>query len=306
MTEELTIDPAISSAMQELGIPQSRMDDGETPTVEAEDKEVEAQPEESIEQEASEENGDLKEEGEEAQATTEGEVTEEVPVEEPKLNAKEIQEIEAQRLQLDTERKAFQEERQRIETEFQEKFGEKIRMHDELDAFISDLETTDPDLFAVIKSSFGQYAKQFNNPVIAELRKQQEGLKAELDQFKSNATAEVTLAKLDTDLKKLQDSLGKEAEAAGVKLDLNKVKEVWASNPKLSPEQAAWVAYGPSLYKAAASKAKVSASEKKVAARPAVKTAGSMQASKGNTGTDFSKMSTREIVEWEARQLKRA
>lgn len=306
MSENLTIDPAISSAMSELGIDQNSLDADEITNVESDNKEVEAKAEESSEEEASGEDGDHTEAVEASESQPEGEEKVEAPVEEPKLTAKEFQEIETQRQQLEIERKSFHEEKTKLEAEFQEKYADKIKAHDELDSFISELEVKDPDLYGLIKQSFNEHVRQYNNPQVAALREKMSAIESELNQFKSNATAEVTLAKLDGDMKKLQDTLGKDAEAAGVKLDLQKIKEKWAKNPDLSLEETAFVLYGPALMKASASKAKVEAVTKKVQSQPSVKTAGSVSATKATSTQDWTKMSAEDRVNYFARQLKGA
>lgn len=278
---EITLDPGISASMEALGIDQSSLDADEITNVETESMEADVKTAESSEDDAIEEEADASEASDAAEVKAQGEEGKEAPIEAPAEAAKET-ETEATKLEYAEKERALTERTVKFEAEMKElkeKFQEKLRTHDEFDAFFIDLEAKDPDLYGLVKSAFHEHTRQYNNPVVAELKKSQEALRAELDSFKSAANAEVTLSKLDGDRKSLVNGLGKEAELAGIKFDMQKVEATWAKNPGLSLEQAAWVEYGPALMKASASKAKVEAVEKKVAARPAVKTAGAVKSS---------------------------
>jgi hypothetical protein len=266
--------------MESLGISQSSLDENESIDVEAEGTDAEAETNEASEGESVEAKGDDVKEDESAEKP-EGEEAKEAPVEEPK-QAAENQEIEALKLKYAEEQKALTEDRSKFQAEMkelQEKFQEKIKTHDEFDAFFIDLEAKDPDLYGLVKAAFHEHTRQYNNPVVAGLRDQMAKISEELKSFKSQATAEVTLTQLEGDVKKLQEGLGKDAEAMGVKMDYQKVKDYWAKNPGLSLEESAFAVYGPALIKASASKAKVEAVTKKVQSQPSVKTAGAIKGS---------------------------
>lgn len=293
--------------MSELGIDQSRLDADESINVEALSTDAEVKTEETSEIEAS---GSRETEAKDAsdignESVTEGEENKEALTEAPVQTAKEIQEIETLRQEFKVKEDKFHEETLRFEQR-QKEFDDKIKSHDEIDHLLINLETDDPELYGLFKNYAADHYRKLNDPQVMHLKNEMSAIKAELNQFKSNATAEVTLTQMNADIEKLQNTLGKEAEAAGLKIDAGKVKETWAKNPGLSLEQAAFVIYGPQLIKASASKAKVQAVENKIGSRPTVKTAGSIQSSKQSITPDFSKMTTREVVEYEARQFRRA
>jgi succinate dehydrogenase flavin-adding protein (antitoxin of CptAB toxin-antitoxin module) len=277
---------SVYSAASELGIDVATLDEGS-------DFETETESTEAI-GEVNEEavNTEALDDGESDEPTLEGEETEapieapemEAPIkEEPKLTAKEFQEIQAAKETLELERKAFTEEKVQVEKEFRAQYHEKVQAHDELDSFLTETAQNDPDLFEVIKEKFQAHQKQFNNPVINELKEQNKALNEKLDSFLNKASDEVTRTKLDSEMNQVKSTLGKEAEIAGIKVDWLKVEDAWADNPKLSLENAFYAMYGANLTKAAASKAKVEAVQKKVQARPAVATAGAVKSSNAPT-----------------------
>lgn len=235
---------------------------------------------------------------EDATVTPETEVKEE-----PKLTLKEFQEIESAKKSLETERNAFMEQKASMEKEFQEKYLEKVKTHDQMDDFLAHLADKDPELFDLIKGEFAEHNKQYSNPVLNELKQKNADLEKKLDSFLNKTSDEVTRTKLDSEMNKVKTSLGKDAEAAGVKIDWAKVEDVWADNPKLSVEQAVFALYGQNMMKASASKASVANAEKKVAARPTVSTAGSVNRSNTTTEKSFAGMKTRDVVGHFARQL---
>jgi hypothetical protein len=294
-----SIDPVFTEAMASLNIDASSLDDGgiEPAPVEPEDKEVEgetAEVEEGEESDAAEVQ-DPSPEGEE-KAATRPEV-----VEEPKLTAKELQEIEAEKLALNAERENFHKEMKAKETEFLTNYQAKLEEHGQFDAFLDTLAANDPSLFELVKDAFSEHQKQYNNPLLSELRQRQAALEKELSGFKAKASDEVTLTKLDSEFNKFNSSIGKEVEAAGLKIDRKAIEDLWAKG--LTVEEAFYAKYGAAYAKAQASKAKVETVEKKVAARPTVSTAGSVKRSSAPVEKDFSKMDSRATVGWFARQI---
>jgi succinate dehydrogenase flavin-adding protein (antitoxin of CptAB toxin-antitoxin module) len=299
---EQTVDPVISDAMSELGIDPSKLDASEETEVASENKEVEASTEET-EGEAPKE-GEASDVGEEnKESAPDSEEKEHAETEVPKT-AKEIQEIEAAKQALEQEKLAFKEEMQNLEKEFEAKYHEKIKTHDEMDAFFSHLEAKDPELFDLLKGEFQEHQKQYSNPVIDQIRKETQELKKELSAFKSKASDEVVNAKLDAEMNQVKSTLGKEAEAAGVKIDWQKVEDMWADNPKLGVESAVYALYGANISKAMASKAKVAQVEKKVAGRPAVSTAGTMKGSNAQSDVSIPSSDVTGWVKHFANQLK--
>jgi hypothetical protein len=268
--------------MESLGISQSSLEENESIDVEAEGTEAEAETNEASEGEAVEAKGEDVTEDVDSAEKPEGEEAKEAPAEEPK-QAAENQEVEALKLKYAEEQKALTEERTKFQAEMaelKEKFQEKIKTHDEFDAFFIDLEAKDPDLYGLVKSAFHEHARQYNNPVVANLRQEMAKISEELKSFKTQATAEVTLNSLQSERQKLAGGLGKDAEAAGIKLDYSKIDQKWASLPEgTTYEEAAFMLYGPTLIKASASKAKVEAVTKKVQSQPSVKTAGAVKSS---------------------------
>ncbi len=207
---------------------------------------------------------------EDAQATAETNVVEE----EPKLTLKQFQELTAKEQEIAAKEKAFTERMQAQEKEFQEKYHEKVKTHDQIDDFFAHLATKDPDLFEILKGEFADHQKQYSNPVYDSIKTEMEALRKELGAFKNNASDQVTLTKLDGEMEKFNAALGKEAEAAGVKVDRKVIEEMWSKG--LSVEEAFYAKYGSAFAKASASKAKVEVAQKKVQARPTVATAGTI------------------------------
>lgn len=260
--------------MADLGIDPSSLDASDESESVSEDTEVATEEVEASEGEAVEgEEVEGKEAQDNNESTGEEEKTE-APIEEPKLTLKEFQEIEAKRQEVEAKEKAFSERVAAQEKEFQEKYLSKVKDFDEMDAFLADLADKDADLFAVIQQAFKEHSKQYSNPVIENLRNETKSLREELNSFKSKASDEVTLTKLDSEMKDVKSTLGKEAEAAGLKVDWSKVEDLWAKG--IDPKKAFMAEYGEALLKARVSKTKVETAVKKVQAQPSVKTAGSM------------------------------
>lgn len=229
-------------------------------------------------------------EGEESQEAVEGEGEESaIPekTEEAPKTAQELEAIEARSKEIELKEKAFMDRMQAQEKEFQQKYHEKLKSHDEVDTWLSNVAESDPELFEVIKASFQDHQKQFNNPLIASLREEQAKIKEELDGFKAKASDEVTRTKLDAEMNQIRSTLGKEAETAGLKVDWTKVEDVWADNPKLSIKDAFFALHGESMMKAMASKAKVEAVAKKVQGRPTVTTAGNVKSANASITKDI-------------------
>jgi hypothetical protein len=272
----------VYAATEALGIDLNSLDadsDFETPT-----ESTEAEGEAS--EEGVKEEGELTDENEDSELEqTDGEETqeaqekpaEETPKEEPQLTAKEHQELQAAREELAKERQAFTEERAQVEKELREQYSEKLTRFDELDAFLADYAERDPDAFGLFKNDFQEYQRQYSNPVINSLKTQIESLTKEVGQFKAKASDEVTLTKLDTELKNFMSTTGKEAEAAGIKIDSKVIEDLWAKG--LTVEEAFNAKYGAAFLKLSVSKAKAATVEKKVQARPPVATAGNVNRS---------------------------
>jgi succinate dehydrogenase flavin-adding protein (antitoxin of CptAB toxin-antitoxin module) len=304
LSEEATLDPAFSQAMNDLGIDPSKLDASEETESASNDMEVEASAEETEGEAPTEGEGENVDPSQEKSASEgeENEATEKV-TEEPKQSAKEIQEIQAARQELEAKEQAFMERMSKQEKEFQEKYLDKVKSFEEFDVFLEHLANKDPELFDLVKAEFSEHHKQYSNPVISKLMQEQAELKKELSAFKASASDQVTLTKLDAEWNKVTSTIGKEAEAAGIKIDRQKIEDLWADNPKISLEAATYAIYGASIAKAAASKAKVSVAEKKVAARPVVSTAGSVNKSTVKAEKDFSGMSASDAVRYFAKQL---
>jgi succinate dehydrogenase flavin-adding protein (antitoxin of CptAB toxin-antitoxin module) len=271
--EALGINPSeLDASDLELGESEAIMDEG-TEVVEG-DAALE-------DDEGSEDQADAPK-GEEKATQEEAPVTEEATEEK---TAKEIQEIEALKAALDAEKSSFMEERQKIETEFVQQYAEKLKAHDEFDAFLTTLASKDPELFSLLQDEYKEHAKAYSNPVLDQFKKQQEEMARSLSEIKQRFSDEATRIKYDAELNQVKSTVGKEAESLGVKADWKLVEEVWKDNPKLSLEEAFHAKYGPSMAKAAASKAKVEAVEKKVQSRPVVSTSGTVQRSNSRPST---------------------
>lgn len=296
-------DNGISSAMTELGIDPSTLDDGSDFETEVESTEAEGEVKEEVENTEPDSDDDSLEtetpEGEEEQSTETAEVVEE----EPKLTAKEFREIEAKRNELDAKEKAITERFATQEKELNEKYHEKVKTHDEVDAFLAHLANKDPELFDLFKAEFQDHQKMYSNPIQEQTRNEIQELRKELDSFKNKAGNEVTMTKLETEMNQAKATFGKEAEAAGLKVDWSKVEDAWADNPKLGLKNAFYAQYGEQMVKAAASKAKVEAVTKKVASIPKVATAGTVNRSNTSVATDYSKMSIGEVLRLEAQKF---
>lgn len=207
--------------------------------------------------------------------------------EEPKLTLKQFQEIDAKSKELEAKEAAFTERMQAQEKEFQTKYHEKLQVHDQFDDFLANLANKDPELFDILKGEFAEHQKQFTNPVYQSLQSEMAELKKELGTFKNTASDKVTLNNLETEMTKFNAGLGKEALAAGLKIDNKAIEDLWAKG--LTVEQAFYANYGAAYSTAKASKEKLATVAKKVEARPSVSTAGSIGRSTTPAKTDAPK-----------------
>ena len=294
-------------AMEELGINPDSLDASdldfgseeveETPIEEPKtDEEVEESDEDSEESESVEETSP---EGEEKEASEESASSEEVSEEK---TAEEVQAVDEERLAFEAERKAFTEERAKIESEFVAQYAEKLKAHDEFDSFLGNLASKDPELFSLLQEEFADHRKANSNPIIEGLKRQQDEMSKALSEIKEKFSDEATRTKYYAELDKVKSTVGKEAEALGIKTDWKMVEEVWKNNPKLSLTEAFHAKYGASYAKAAASKAKVQAVENKVKARPAVSTAGTIKRPNSKPSSHIP-TDTESAVRYFARQL---
>lgn len=276
----------LESAMTDLGIDLNSLDadldfEGEAESMEAEgDATGEEVKTESVDDDS---ESDLNKQTPEGEEKKEEAPAEEAQEEAPAPTAKELQEIAAARTELEAKEKAFTDRIAAQEKEFQEKYHEKLSTHDQMDDFFAHLADKDPELFDLLKGEFQEHQKQYSNPVLDQFRKEQQELAKSVNEIKQRFSDEATRLKLDSEMNQVKSSLGKDAEAAGIKIDWEKVEDLWADNPKLNLEAAVYAMYGANLTKAMASKAKVETVEKKIQARPAVATAGSV--SRSNTPT---------------------
>jgi hypothetical protein len=232
----------------------------------------------------------------EGEESVESEPTEVVAKEQP-TTVKEIEEIKAQRTELEARFKLLDEQKAKTEKEFQEKYHDKLKNHDELDSWILSIQQHDPDLFEILAGSFQEHQKQYSNPVINEQKSKINELEKKLDGFLVKTSDEVTRTKLDAEMNQLKSTIGREAEAAGMKPEWSKVEDVWADNPKLNLRQAFYAVHGEQIAKAKESKAKVQVAEKKVQARPAVSTAGAVKASGQQVSKPVSKNSMEAVYQ---------
>jgi succinate dehydrogenase flavin-adding protein (antitoxin of CptAB toxin-antitoxin module) len=295
------------SAMAEMGIDQSRLDED---SLELGDVEAEANVETAATEDVAKEESDLDIESEEAPAAQENgeEENKEAPAKEPKLTLKEFQEIEQAKVALENERKAFHEEMEKSKTEFAQQYAEKIKDYDQMDEFLNYYAEKDPDMFALIQQDFKEFTKQTAHPMVEKFNQKVSELEQKLAKYETKASNEVTITKLNSELNEVKNSLGKEIEASGIKVDWNKVEDVWAAGEKgnLSVKNALYAVYGEQIAKAMASKAKVAAVESKIKARPVVANIGTIQKSNAPVAKDYSKMSILDVLKEEARALKRA
>ena len=283
------LSPDMTEALAASGIDASSIDDGSLDLSQFESVEQEAPAESEVAHEGAEEVvGEVATEGAEA-VKTEGEETKEAPIEEPKLTAKEFQEIYAAKQELELKEKAFTERMQSQESEFKTQYQEKLTEYDKFDSFLASLAQKDPDLFGVLQSEYQEHTKHYANPVVDKVSKEVAELRKELSQFKSKASDEVTLTKLSSAMNELKAGLGKEAEALKIKVDYNAIEDMWAKG--IEPKEAFYAKYGESLHKAALSRAKVEIATKKVEAQPKVATAGNVNRSNVSKGASYKDMS---------------
>lgn len=293
-----------TSAMTELGIENTNLDESD---IESEDLVTEESQET---EEAQENDGELDDEESLDPETTSEEAleTEEVPqakdeAEEPKMTRKEFLEIETAKASLEAKETAFNERIASQEKELQEKFHDKVKTHDEFDSFLANLAEKDPELFEILATEFKAHRSQYSNPVQEQTRQEISELRKELASFKEKASTEVTLTKLDSELKQAKETFGKEAEDAGLKIDWGKIEDAWAENPKMSLKNAFFAEYGESMIKASVSKTKVEVAKKKALAVPITPTAGTMRQSNASESKNFSGMSTLDVLKHEARKM---
>jgi hypothetical protein len=301
--------PDVIEAMKGAGVDPSSLDDGSLDPsafteVEAEAKEAEAATEGEV-AEVPEGEEIAAEEGSEAAAEVKPEEEEkkEAPVEEPKLTLKEFQEIQAAKEELAKKEQSFMEQMQLKEKEFQAQYAEKLAEYDRFDSFLSAIAQNDPDLFKILQDQFAEHNKHFTNPEVDKVKSELAEIKKELTQFKSRASDDVTLAKLDSEWNSFMGSTGKEAEAAGVKIDRKALEDTWAAMPGQSLEAAFFAKYGKAMIAATVSKTKLQTAEKKVQAQPKVSTAGSVKRSTVPTTKDYKSMSWDEAFAYEMRQV---
>jgi hypothetical protein len=273
------------AAVKSVGIDPSTLDQGSDFIDQSQGTEAESEVEntegETEEAAPDGEEGELESETvtPEGEEKTEGEAAAEKVEEEPKLTAKEFREIEAKRLELEAKEKAITDRFAAQEKEFQEKYHDKIRDFEQVDGFLGNVAETDPELYELIQERFGEYQKQFSHPVITQQKQKIEALEKKIDSFMNKASDEVTLTKLEADKNQLKATLVKDAESAGLKIDMKSLEDTWAKYPGMPLEEAFYAKYGAAYAKAIHSKAKVEQAEKKVASRPAVATAGAVKRS---------------------------
>ena len=296
------VSSGMSSAMSDIGIDPSTIDGDSDLEVADNSMDAEVETNEEVVDAATEDDEDDSLDPEKPEDEEKGAepVAEEV-IEEPKLTVKQFQEIETAKQNLEVERKAFHEEKQKMEVELNEKFHEKVKAHDELDSWLAHVANNDPDLFEVIKEGFQGYQNAANTPEMKALKGEQDALKNELKAIKEQFSNVNTIQKLDAEMVQLKSTLGKEAEVAGIKVDWSKIEDVWAKG--LDPKKGFYAEYGEALLKASVSKAKVDAVTKKESARPQVSTAGSMGRANTTSEKDFSKSSTRDVLGYFAKQF---
>lgn len=293
----------IYAAAAEQGIDVNSLDEDSNFGDETQSMEAEGEATEDVVKEGDEvsDEDDSEELGNpEGEETEEAAVAQEVTEDAPKLTAKEHQELQAARDELAQERKAFTEERAQVEKELREQYTDKIKKFEEIDAFLAEYAANDPDAFDLFRGDFQKFQRQYSNPVIDSLRSELQTISQELGQFKAKASDEVTLTKLDSEMEKFMSATGKDAEAAGIKVDRKVIEDLWAKG--LTVEEAFHAKYGANYVKAKESKAKVATSEKKVQGRPAVSTAGNVSRSNTPVKHEVPKNSF-DAVKYFARQL---
>lgn len=296
------VSQGMSSAMSDLGISPDSIDGDSDLEVTNDSMDAEVETNEEVVESALEDDEDDSSEAEapEGEEKSVEPIAEEV-IEEPKLTAKQFQEIEAAKQTLEVERKAFHDEKQKMEVEFNEKFHEKVKAHDELDSWLAHVANNDPDLFEVIKEGFQGYQNAANTPEMKALKGEQDALKNELKAIKEQFSNVNTIQKLDAEMTQLKSTLGKEAELAGIKVDWSKVEDVWAKG--IDPEAGFYAVYGKAFQQAAVSKAKVSAVTKKESSRPQVSTAGTMGRANTSNEVSFKGKQTRDVLSHFAKQF---
>lgn len=288
----------ISQALQESGIDPATMDDGSLDPSEFASLEQEA-PVESEEVESEEMAPEAVDNS--AEVETQGEEKTEAPIEEPKLTAKQFEEIYAARTELEGKQKAFDDSIAKREQEFQSQYSDKLEEYNKFDSFLASLATKDPDLFGLLQGEYQEHTKHYANPVVDKVSKEIAELKKELGQFKAKASDEVTLTKLSSAMNDLKAGLGKEAEALNIKVDYNVIEDMWAKG--IEPKEAFYAKYGESLHKAALSKAKVDIATKKVESTPKVSTVGNIKRSTTPVTKDFKAMSWDEALSASVRSV---
>jgi hypothetical protein len=298
------VESGMSQAMAELGINPDSLDEGSDLEIETESKEATGE----IKEEEVDADPISNEDSEETEQALDGEevadsLEAEKPSEEAPVETEKAQEIETAKQNLEVEKKAFYDEKLKLEKDFQEKYSEKLKAHDDLDTFLGFVADKNPDLFEEFKSAYQEHREK--NAMLDQFREETNTLRAELEQFKAKASDQVTITKLEAELNQVKSTLGKEAEEIGLKIDWEKVTEKWATMPGSDIAFIAYGMYGANIAKAAASKAKVEAVTKKVSARPTVSTVGSVQKSNAPASGLREGASAFDAVNYFAKQLKR-
>ena len=280
----------VESAMQSLGIDSATVDDGSLDPSEFNEAEASEETSPSDKEACEAElSSDTDEPLESLETTTEEEEKVEAPTEEPKLTLKEFQELNAKEQALAAREAKFNEDFAKKEQELEAQYGEKAREYDLFDSFLSTVAENRPELFDDLQAEMKEYQKHYANPQVDKVTREIAELKKELGQFKARASDEVTITKLDTQLKETMSTLGKEAESLGIKVDTKIIEDLWAKG--FTTDEAFEAKYGAMLRKASLSRAKVEFAEKKVKASPSVSTAGNVKRSTQSTTADYGKMS---------------
>jgi hypothetical protein len=321
---------AMAGTMQELGINQSQLDEGD---FKPEQPEMDSDEKPSLESKEVEQAENAVEQSDEV-AKDESELADskEQSDKDDKSNGEEFHEIEfnGKKYEVPLELKdaffrqddytrktqalaedrkvyeqnltAFNEQVTQLEQNVQ-KHKEALSEYEELNSFITNLQTNDPDQFAEIQRSFLGYRERYDNPAVRKLMDEVHSLRQAVNETKGTFTQKEILADHELGMNKLESTFIKEAKQYGVPVSIEAIENKWANTPGLTHEEAFKLLYGDKLAAAKISKTKVSEARKIVQSKPGVKTTGSMSGTNGKQNIDFKKMSTEQIARYYAGQV---
>lgn len=154
-------------------------------------------------------------------------------------------------------REAKYKETEQVLAQKEQEMESTVNDNNIITALLTEWQTKDPELFSFIQSAYVERLNQFNaqKPVIARYEGQFKELQNEIQQLKGGKqTEELSSIKQgwEKDLGDTQARTASSLAKLGVKVDWDKVKDVWSSDAtgKMGVEDALYAAFGKDIAKA--------------------------------------------------------